>query len=436
MKIALISYEYPPDTAHGGIGTYAFQAARMLHARGHHVEVFAGSHDRTYTASPDGFPVHRVKEPDLRRFSEPIGRVFADRHAAVAFDVIEGPDFAADAREAVRLVPDIPLVLKLHTPTIMLFRLNYLTGHLHPLSTKIRLYVSSVAHGIRPRWGFDPAHARYRAESLRANETERLHALDADEIASPSTALGQILAKEWGLDREKVAHVPYPYLPSEDLLRIPADTRTGVVTFVGRLEVRKGVLDLARAIPSVLRCCAGVKFRFVGPSDESPLPGMDMEQYLKRALRKHAHAVEFTGPVPLNTIPDILATTDITVFPSIWENFPLVCLESMAAARAVVGSNAGGMSDMLDDGKVGRLVPPGNPAAIATALISLLRDPASRTALGIAARDRLVSEYRAERIGAIQEASYRRAIERRRASGPRATVTGMPCRHDGQAEDD
>jgi glycosyltransferase involved in cell wall biosynthesis len=147
-----------------------------------------------------------------------------------------------------------------------------------------------------------------------------------------------------------------------------------------------------------------------------------MEQYLKRLLRKYAHAVEFTGSVPLHTIPDILAATDIAVYPSIWENFPLVCLESMAAARGIVASNAGGMKDMLDDGKAGRLVPPSNPGEIARALVSLLRDKELRTALGTAARDRLIDEYKAEKIGALQEASYRRAIERRRARGPRHAV--------------
>ena len=47
MRIAFISYEYPPDTAAGGIATYARQAAHMLRDRGHAVEVFAASPHRT-----------------------------------------------------------------------------------------------------------------------------------------------------------------------------------------------------------------------------------------------------------------------------------------------------------------------------------------------------------------------------------------------------
>ncbi len=49
MKIAFVFYEYPPDTADGGIATYLRQAARMLCARGHQVEVFAGARGREGT---------------------------------------------------------------------------------------------------------------------------------------------------------------------------------------------------------------------------------------------------------------------------------------------------------------------------------------------------------------------------------------------------
>jgi hypothetical protein len=117
-KIAFISYEYPPDTAYGGIATYVNQAARMLVARGHRVEVFAGSPDREGVRTEEGVRVHRVRVPDQRSFAEPIGMSFAARHSIEKFDVLEGPDYATDAREALRLVPEIPFVLKLHTSTV------------------------------------------------------------------------------------------------------------------------------------------------------------------------------------------------------------------------------------------------------------------------------------------------------------------------------
>jgi glycosyltransferase involved in cell wall biosynthesis len=133
--------------------------------------------------------------------------------------------------------------------------------------------------------------------------------------------------------------------------------------------------------------------------------------------------VEFTGPVTPDAIPGILAATDICVFPSLWENFPYVCLEAMAAARGIVGSNAGGMVDMLDSGQVGRLIPPHSSKSIIEAVIELLENPDLRIKLGQAARTRLLKEYNLERIGALQEASYARAIARRRAKGVRSIDT-------------
>src|SRR5262245_58881126 len=103
MKIAFITYEYPPDTAYGGIATYVNQAATMLRRRGHQVEVFTSSPYRSGRECEDGVMVHRVRVTEQRDFSKPVGEVFAERHAEIEFDVLEGPEFYADAREAVRL---------------------------------------------------------------------------------------------------------------------------------------------------------------------------------------------------------------------------------------------------------------------------------------------------------------------------------------------
>jgi len=96
-----------------------------------------------------------------------------------------------------------------------------------------------------------------RAGTPSANSTiaERLHLLAADEIVGISGAITEILTRLWRLPRERICRIPNPYVPSPDLLSIPTDTQTRTVTFVGRLEVRKGWSRLQR--PSRVSCANG-----------------------------------------------------------------------------------------------------------------------------------------------------------------------------------
>lgn len=382
--------------------------------------MFAGSYRRSGTeAEGADLLVHRIDETDRCRFGEAVAPVFARRHGEVGFDVIESPEYHADAREAIRAVPSIPLVVKLHTPSEILLKLNYFEAS---FTKRLRMYAGVLARGSRPHWGYSPEIEGYRAYVAKVAAMERALAHEADEVAAPSDALGRQAMNEWRLQPGNVVTVPYPFEPDAALLNIPPETETKRIAFLGRLEVRKGVIELAEAIPRVLDRCPDASFVFVGAAEASPTPSVDMQEYLEERLRRYAGAVTFVGPASSAEIPRILAETDICVIPSRWENFPNVCLEAMAAARGIVGSRAGGMTEMLDSGRVGRLISPGKTLEIARTVGDLLENPDERIHLGQAARRRLLEEYNADRVGALQEASYQRAIERRRAAGSRKTV--------------
>ncbi len=401
MKIAFISYEYPPDTAYGGIATYVKQAVRMLLQRDCYIEVFAGSLNETKTKEEEGVIVHRVKVSRREDFREKIGIIFAQRYNQIKFDVLEAPEIGVEAARAIELVPEIPVVIKLHTPSYIVRELGYT-----PLSfrIKVRRYIGALRRGKLPK-----PFPKYSYNSDL--DLERTYALKADEIAAPSQAIGNKLIQDWGINTKKVSLVPLPYIPSSELLKIPIKTETNTITFIGRLEIRKGILDLAAAIPFILKQFPQVKFRFIGASWNLPHSDLDMRQHLERKFKKYIHNLEFVGKVSLSRIPFFLADTDICVFPSLWESFGLVCAEAMAAGRGVVGSSAGGMAELLDGGKVGKLVPPKSPKLIAKAIIELLENPEERIRLGQAARQRVLNEYNLHKIGALQEASYLRAIK-------------------------
>jgi glycosyltransferase involved in cell wall biosynthesis len=111
------------------------------------------------------------------------------------------------------------------------------------------------------------------------------------------------------------------------------------------------------------------------------------------------------------------------IVPSIWADpFPTVTLEAMAAGKAVVGTSAGGLVDMIDHGVTGLLVPPADAEALRTAMAYLIAEPATRSAMGEAAR-RKVREFTANAVVPRLEAAYRALLEPAGAAREVVTVS-------------
>jgi glycosyltransferase involved in cell wall biosynthesis len=414
MRIAYISYEYPPDSSGGGIATYIAQAAQMMTRRGHEVEVFASSPLREGRFEAKGILEHWMRECNRQDFGVVAGHVFAARHAEKPFDVLEGPEYNADARKAVELAPEIPLVVKMHTPSLMGETLNDPSGctpYIKNLLRSFRVFTGDIVkrRPIRPFY-FTLPHL-YHVGSL--DRVEAVHARVASIVASPSQDLCDYAKSVWKIPEEAIRLAPHPYTPNKDYLALQPRVVGFTVGFVGRLEKRKGVETLAAAIPSVLRAVPEAKFRFIGAPLNHPASGISYDKWIQHKISHHANRLEFPGKYPLERMAEVYDTLDICVFPSLWENFPNVCLEAMSAGRAVIASDAGGMSEMLDYGRVGRLIASGDSVSLAREIIFLLKTPAERIRLGEMARKRVLETYNEAVIGVIMERIYREAINRK-----------------------
>src|SRR5262249_31977517 len=153
--------------------------------------------------------------------------------------------------------------------------------------------------------------------------------------------------------------------------------------------------------------------RFVGAPVPHPGSGIPYDDWIRRQVPRHVRRLEFTGKLPMERMAEAYDRLDICVFPSLWENFPNVCLEAMSAGRAIIASSAGGMSEILDRGKAGRLVAPGDSMALAREIVALLKAPMERSRLGEIARNRVLSAYNEKVIGELMESIYVSAIENR-----------------------
>ena len=396
MRIALISFEYPPAVAIGGIGAYAAEAARMLSAAGEDIEVFAAGTATSSERDANGVLVHRILASERVQFSAALVSVFATRHAERPFDVLESPEVGAEGLAVAEAFPEVARVVKLHTPSYLIHELTYEP----PLwSEHLRFTLGALRRG---RW------ARLSAPIRQVNDPEARLALMADVVAAPCQAIATRVGQDWGLDPSKVQVFSLPYRPSEALLQLPVPTCIRTIGFLGRLEPRKGIIELTRAIPAVLAACPEVRFRFIGPS--WPYRREDMKTWMLRQLGRHTKAVTFVGAVDREGLPEALAACDAMILPSRWENFPYACWESLAAGRLVIGSTAGGMADVIQFGVSGYLTPPRAPQEVANMLIKAIRSQADVSLISAKGRLAVLDMLSPECILPKQMKGYAEAI--------------------------
>ncbi len=174
-----------------------------------------------------------------------------------------------------------------------------------------------------------------------------------------------------------------------------------VIAWAGRIDPLKDVETLLHAAASVLAERPDATFRLVGAAP----PGN--EEYLARCLQLHkqlglGESVRFEG---YRADPGaVLAAADIVVLSSISEGFPYVTLEAMARGRPVVATAVGGIAEQLAG--AGELVRPRDAAALATAILRLLADPARRAAFSEAASERASSIFSMQRFRATHRGLY------------------------------
>jgi len=161
----------------------------------------------------------------------------------------------------------------------------------------------------------------------------------------------------------------------------PAVAGSGrTVLFVGRLHRQKGVDVLVRAIPLLP---GDVRVVLVGD-------GPERARLCRLAADLGvADRVRVTGFVPHAQVPELLAGADVAVLPSRYEELGTALVEAMAAGRPVVAAAVGGIPELVRDRLDGRLVAPGDPAALAAALTEVLDDPELAGSWAASARARV-----------------------------------------------
>jgi glycogen synthase len=349
MRISLLTPEYPPRKRLGGIATHTLTMAKALTAAGHEVQVVTPGPPGV--VCEDGVTIARVMVGT--RLHPLVERFLTYRRLAKAAlswrpDVVHSAEWQANAWWLTRFTR-IPAVTRLATPTGMVMDIN------------------------GKRWG----PGTYLLDYLERDQTRRSAVMYA-----PTKAIARDVGLRWGIAPELIHVIPN----SIDLAAVRkagASELTGplparFIVFVGRLEVRKGIVPLGQALPAVLSAYPDLHAVLVG--DEDAESAAEIAQF-RQNVSLVAERVHLLGELPRNDALALVARAELAVVPSLWESFGFVVIEALALGVPVIASNCGGIPEIIEPGRSGWLVPPGNAAALRQELIARLGD---RNALMVA----------------------------------------------------
>lgn len=379
----------------GGLGRHVYALSRELARAGHDVVVLSrqptGTDATTHPTTDeqvDGLRVLRVAEdPPHLEFGERdlVAWVLGLGHALVRAaltrldgwraDVVHAHDWLV-CHAAITLADafDVPLVATIHATEA--------GRHSGWLSTPLSRQIHSTEW-----WLVHRADRVVTCSAAMRDEVATLFDLDPDSI---TVIRNGITARQWHVTKKQVNKARARWAPKDQRLLL----------YFGRLEYEKGVQDLITALPLICREHPTTRLVIAGVGGQRDL----LEEHA--STQRVRNNVIFAGHLPDDDLATLLAAADAVVLPSRYEPFGLVALEAAAAGAPLVASTAGGLREVVIDGKTGVSFTPGDITGLAEAVSRVLADPASAARRARAARARLTAEFDWATIAAQTAAVY------------------------------
>ncbi len=413
LRIAFLCYRGNPHS--GGQGVYTRHLCRELVALGHEVTVFAGQPWPHLDDGVEFVPVPSLnlyrrrfpfwipwpwelktvtdwKEwglatsgqfPEAHTFSERFARMMRGRQGD--FDVIHDNQCLGTA-----LVPMIddgfPLMATIH----------------HPITVDFELELQHSTGAIRTfclnRWySFLPAQievARRMPHVITVSESSKKDI--AEQMGVP---LERMHVVPVGVDHERFRPLP----------GVERDPNMLLTTASGDVPL-KGLVPLLEAL---------AKVRTERPAELTVIGKLRQGSQVPRTLERLGitGAVHFVSGVSDERVVELYAECALAIVPSLYEGFSLPAIEAMASGAPLVATTGGALPEVVGtDGVAARVVPPGDPGALATALLDLLGDPDERRRLAEAGRRRVLDRYTWRATAEQTAAQYRAFLDARSAA--------------------
>lgn len=377
----------PPDPDSGAAGT-EWQTIHALRARGHEVdEIWAGDLGR------------RIRHGNLHYLLELPYRyrdVIGERCASKRFDVIhvnQGHCYLAAARHRHE-----------RRPGVFVCRSHGLDDHMERVLKPWRSRL-----GVRGRSG--PKALAGEAIDRLLHRHDRLAYRDADGVLVSSSIDEAYLRDQMHVAAERIGRIAQA--PAAAFVATPASPMGGErlkrLLHVGGFAYWKGVHAVAESLNRLARRHVDWRMTWVCRSEEQA----HVLQLLSPDVRDRLELVAWVTQQQLCRIYD---QHGIFLSPSLFEGFGKVFIEAMARGMCVIGTHAGGMPDVIEDGRSGYLVGFNDADAIVQRIEALWRNPAAAAALSAHAAAR-ANAYSWDRVARDTEAFYERLFAHKYPEG-------------------
>jgi glycosyltransferase involved in cell wall biosynthesis len=406
LRIAYLVYRGNPHC--GGQGVYTRELARELTALGHEITVFSGP---PYPELTDPETLVRVPSLDLYRPANPFRVPWLWEVRSTVdlreFAIMCGAGFPEPYTFSLRA----QRVLAARRHEFDLVHDNQCLGRgLITMMERDRWPVlATLHHPITVDRDLDLAHTRspLRRVTLRRwygfLDMQAAVARQIPRLLTVSESSRRDIHTQMGVPEERLHVVavgmdPTVFRPLPHLARVPGRLMTTASADVPM----KGLAPLLEALAKVRTERPHAHLVVIGsPKPKSAIPSRISQLGLEGA-------VEFVSGVSTESIVERYAQAELACVPSLYEGFSLPAVEAMACGVPVVGTTGGAVPEVIGrDGDTGLLVAPGDPSALAGAIVRALDDPALRDRIGAAGRVRALERFTWRRTAEATVEHYR-----------------------------
>lgn len=390
-RIALVTGLYPPRPC-GGVAVFMHTLATQLVDEGHEVTVITQAEvGRPHTVDfEDGVWIHRVPDDDT------LAPVFpADMPdlppsiAQFAGQALAELDRIAQHRQFDTVIGSI---WDTELAAIIASR-RYRTAMY--LVTSYKLMEDS-----KPEWKQNEHFYTHHVKKICAAEIWCIQ--NSSRVVASTQAILDDVERTYGIqiprDRTEILPFGVPDAPIHpEKPKVGRDVR---LLFVGRLEERKGIDTIIEALPDIMTINNQIFFDLVGNDQLTDSDGVTYRQRCEDAYSREPWycRLSFHGHVSDSDLLDMYRNCSIFIAPSKYESFGLIYLEAMRFSKPCIGTRAGGIPEVVQDGVTGLLIEPGDAEMLTASVRQLVKSVARREEMGKAGRARFEQTFTAHKF--------------------------------------